>query len=84
MGEISRQGVFVDTFKAGVDPQQRVYREPNFQNAPQKEMSPFFQYIGYLSFLLLFIALMALDYKSVIFIGNISTLIPFTQKITTY
>lgn len=79
MGEMSRQGVFVEDFKAGVDPQQRVYREPNFQNTPKKEMSPFFQYIGYASFLLLLVALMALDYKSIIFIGKIS--IDFENKI---
>lgn len=72
MGVFNNQNPVFNQITPGKNPNTHIYHEPAFQMAPQKEVHSIFKILGIFAILLFCVALAALDYKSIIFIGKIT------------
>jgi hypothetical protein len=71
MGLFQNEDAVFGKMRAGVDTTKHVYMEPNFKNIMQEDKHPIFFVLGIFFIILGVLALMALDYKSIIFLGKI-------------
>ena len=70
MGIFQDEDAVFGKMRAGVDTTKHVYMEPDFKNVIQEDKHPIFYVLGVFFIILGLGALMALDYKSIIFLGN--------------
>ena len=70
MGIFQDEDAVFGKMRAGVDTTKHVYMEPDFKNVIQEDKHPIFYVLGVFFIILGIGALMALDYKSIIFLGE--------------